>query len=94
MLDVKRINIVASGDKLFWDGSFQSDTCETVSGKYVITVKPDIVLDALDCLTVYSFDKQFILDLGIQMTQEPDEEDANEVRKRCFTSNQAVSLEK
>ena len=94
VLDVKRVNIVASGDKLFWDGSFQSDTCEIVSGKYVITVKPDIVLDPPDGLTVYSFDKQLILDLGIQMVQELAGEDANEVRKRCFTCNQAVSLEK
>ena len=59
---------------------------------YAMTLKPDIVIDPPVGLTVYSFDKQFILDLGVQMVREPLGEVATDLTKKCFNCSKTLPL--
>ena len=95
-LEVQKINLVPNPnnpEKLHWDGSV-SDSSENLSGKYVLAIKPDIDLTPPDKLTVYTFEKQFVLDLGVQMQREPVGEDVQQMVKKCFKCRKAVPLER
>ena len=95
-LEVHKINLVANPnnpDRLHWDGT-RSDSSENLSGKYVLAIKPDIDLNPPDNLTMYTFEKQLLLDIGVQMQREPVGEDVNLMLKKCTKCNNSIPLEK
>ena len=74
LLTVHEINLVECDEepgKLFWDNSYKGKSLE-VSGQYVISVRPDVVVSPPPNMSMFCFDKQLILDIGVQLTEEPD----------------------
>ena len=74
LLTVHEINLVECDEepgKLFWDKSYKGKSLE-VSGQYVISVRPDVVVSPPPNMSMFCFDKQLILDIGVQLTEEPD----------------------
>ena len=95
VLEICKINLVPNPNNLndlYWDGNV-SGSPESVNGKNVLALKPQIDLTPPNGLTKYYFDRQFILDVGVQMPNDPDDEDVTLLLRDCFHCSKRIPLE-
>ncbi len=74
LLEVQEIELLTSEtmpDKLIWSGKFSSHDRVTLNGEHFMCTTPEILLNPPAGMSMYSFDKQFVLDMGVQMNEAP-----------------------
>ena len=96
----------AQGDKLIWTGQFKGQPFK-IEGSKCQSIKPDLLEEGLE--GKYFFDKQLIIDLGVQFTIQPNptnvpsssssrqtvqKQKENANHKKCFKCKKSVLLEK
>ena len=78
--EVKFLELKESGnrDHLFWTGNYVGTTTKINADKCVL-VKPSVSVDPPVGMSNYFFDRNFLLDIGVQFTI--DDDDANNGKK-------------
>ena len=96
LLEVQETELLTSetmSDKLIWSGKFSSNDRVTRNGEHCMCISPEILLNPPSGMSMYSFDKQFVLDMGVQMNEAPASSNT-EITKKCYVCTSRFPPEK
>ena len=65
--DMRFLNLVEEGDCYFWDGTFTGDV-QKVHGDKCVMIKPSVSANPPAGMSNFYYDRQFLLDIGVQFT--------------------------